>query len=155
MPQLVKGGKHAYAWSKVNTNGRIVIPNDATTEYNLLAYDKVILMSGSKRSGGFGVTSVETLKKSAIHVILEGHPQLAEFQTNEGGIVEIKGRNYCWVKMNKNGSITVPLETLEKYGVTPGDKLLSVRGSCVALGFIVKGPIIDEAKKHSNIKMYE
>ncbi len=155
MPQLVKGGKHVYAWSKVNNNGRIVIPNEAITEYNLLTCDKVILMPGSKRSGGFAVTSVEALKKSALRVILDGHPQLADFQITEGTTIEIKGRPYCWIKMNKNGSITVPLETLKKYGVNLGDKLLSVRGSGVALGFIVKGPIIDEAKKHADIKMYE
>ena len=155
MPQLVKGGKHAYAWSKVNTNGRISIPSEATKEYNLLAYNKVILMPGSKRSGGFAVTSVESLQNSALHVILDVHPQLAEFQTAEGETVEIKGRTYCWVKMNKEGSITVPVETLKKYGVSPSDRLLSVRGSGVALGFIVKGPIIDEAKKHSNLKTCE
>jgi bifunctional DNA-binding transcriptional regulator/antitoxin component of YhaV-PrlF toxin-antitoxin module len=155
MPQLVKGGKHAYAWSKVNDQGKITIPHEALTEYNLLTWDKAILMPGSKRSGGFGLTSVELLKKSALHSILDESPQLAKFQINEGEPIEIKGKILCWVKMNKDGSITVPVSTLKKYGITPGDRLLSVRGSCLALGFIVKGPIIDEAKKHSNIESYE
>jgi bifunctional DNA-binding transcriptional regulator/antitoxin component of YhaV-PrlF toxin-antitoxin module len=155
VPQLVKGGKHAYAWSKVNNQGKITIPQEALTEYKLLIWDKVILMPGSKRSGGFGVTSVELLEKSALRGILDGHPQLAKFQINEGEPIEIKGKTLCWVKMNKDGSITVPVSTLKKYGINPSDRLLSVRGSCLALGFIVKGPIIDEARKHSNIEIYE
>ena len=155
VPQLVKGGKHAYAWSKVSNKGKITVPNEALTEYNLLTWDKVILIPGSKRSGGFGVTSAELLEKSALHGILAENPQLAKFQINEGETVEIKGKRYCWVKMNQDGSITVPASTLKEYGINLGDKLLSVRGSCLALGFIVKGPIIDEAKKHSNIKICE
>jgi bifunctional DNA-binding transcriptional regulator/antitoxin component of YhaV-PrlF toxin-antitoxin module len=155
VPQLVKGGKHVYAWSKVSANGRIVIPNEAITEYNLLTFDNVILMPGSKRSGGFGLTSVDLLKSSALRVILDGRPQLSKLQIAEGKAIEIKGKTYCWVKMNKDGSIVVPVRTLKNYGVNLGDKLLSVRGSRFALGFIVKGPIIDEAKKHVNIEMYE
>ena len=155
MPQLVKGGKYAYAWSKVNTNGRIVIPNEAITKYNLLTCDNVILMSGSKRSGGFGLTSVELLENSALRVILDGHPQLSKFQVAEGEAMEIKGKTYCWVKMNKDGSIVVPVRTLKNYGINLGDNVLSVRGSRFALGFVVRGLIIDEAKKHSNIKICE
>jgi len=146
VPQLVKGGKHAYAWSKVSNKGKISLPNEAVTEYNLLTWDKVILMPGSKRSGGFGLTSVELLEKSALRGILEGSPQLAKFQINEGETVEIKGKRYCWVKMSKDGSIIVPVCTLKEYGVNLGDRLLSVRGSCLALGFIIKGPIMDEAR---------
>lgn len=155
MPQLVKGGKYAYAWSKVSTNGMIVIPNEAITEYNLLTCDNGILMPGSKRSGGFGLTTVNLLKKSALHVILDGHPQLAKFQITEGETIEIKGKTYCWVKINKDGSIVVPVRTLKNYGINPSDSVLSVRGSRVALGFVVRGPIIDEAKKHANIKICE
>jgi len=144
-----------YAWSKVSSKGKIVIPKEAITEYNLLTWNNVILMSGSKRSGGFGLTSVELLEKSALRGILDGHPQLAKFQVTEGEAIEIKGRTFCWVKMNKDGSIIVPVNTLKNYGINPGDKLLSVRGSRLALGCIVKGPIIDEAKKHSNIEICE
>ena len=57
--------------------------------------------------------------------------------------------------MNKDGSIAVPARTLKNYEINPGDNVLSVRGSRFALGFVVRGPIIDEAKKHSNIKICE
>jgi hypothetical protein len=49
----------------------------------------------------------------------------------------------------------VPLETLKIYGINLGDLLLSIRGSNVAIGFSVRGPIILEAKKHSDIELFE
>jgi bifunctional DNA-binding transcriptional regulator/antitoxin component of YhaV-PrlF toxin-antitoxin module len=155
VPQLVKGGKYLYSWSKVSSKGKIVIPNEAIMEYNLLTCDNVILMPGSKRSGGFGLTSMELLKNSALSAILDGHPELSKFQIIEGEAIAIKGKTYCWVKMNKDGNIVVPVRTLKSYGINPGDNLLSVRGSRIALGFPVRGPIIDEAKKHSNIEICE
>jgi hypothetical protein len=41
------------------------------------------------------------------------------------------------------------------YGVERGASLLSVRGSALALGFIIRGPIIEEARKHPEIEVYE
>lgn len=61
MPQLVRGGKYAYGRSGVSNQGKIVIPYEATAEYSFLNYGKVVLLPGSKRSGGFSVTSVELL----------------------------------------------------------------------------------------------
>ncbi|MCW4011109.1 MAG: hypothetical protein NWF05_10905 [Candidatus Bathyarchaeota archaeon] len=154
MPQLVKGGKFVYAWSAVGSKGRIVVPHEALVEYDLLKCKNVILMPGSKRSGGFGLTSKDLLKNSPLHVILDENAKLSEFQTPEGEAIEIKGKTYCWVKLSKNGSITVPAETLKKYGITPGySNILSVRGSRLAIGFSVKGPIIEEAKQHPNLEI--
>jgi hypothetical protein len=60
-------------------------------------------------------------------------------------------RFYCWVTLNEDGGFVVPLETLKKYEVNSGNHLLLVRGSRLALGFCVKGPLIEEAKKHSGL----
>lgn len=155
MPKLVKGDKHIYGWSKVSSQGKIVIPNKAVLEYNLLNHDKVFLMSGSKRSGGFCVTSAELLGTSVFSAILAENPQLAKFQIVEGMVMENRGRTYCWVKMNRDGSIVVPEDTLKRFGVSIGDRVLSVRGSSIALGFLVREPIIEEAKKYSNIDIHE
>ena len=54
MPQLARGGKYVYGWCKVSDGGRIAIPAEAMDDYGLKEHDKVILMSGSRRSGGFG-----------------------------------------------------------------------------------------------------
>lgn len=155
MPQLVKGGKYAFSWSKVGKNGRIVIPNEAILEYNLKTNKNVILTPGSRRSGGFGLTNLGLLKNSPLAVVLEKNPQLSEYQISEGKALEINGKTYCWVKLQDDGSIIVPIETLKRYGVNPGDCLLAVRGSNRAIGFPVRGPIIDEAKKHPELELFE
>jgi bifunctional DNA-binding transcriptional regulator/antitoxin component of YhaV-PrlF toxin-antitoxin module len=155
VPQLVKGGKYVYGWSKVSDRGKIAIPDESKEEYNLATCAKVILIPGSKRSGGFGVTTKKLLENSRLSTILDSCPRLAEFQEPEGKAVEINGKTCCWVKLSKDGTITVPLETLKTYGINSGDRLLVVRGSNVALGFPVRGPIIDEAKKHADIEMFE
>ena len=65
------------------------------------------------------------------------------------------GKPWCWVQLKADGSITVPLKTLEQYGVNTGDRLLSVRGSRLGLAFCVRGPLIAEAKHHSNLALFK
>ena len=36
----------------------------------------------------------------------------------------------------------------------PGDRLLAVRGSGRALGFVAQGPIYDEALKHPELEIF-
>lgn len=153
MPQIVKGGKYVFGWSKVGTDGKIVIPPEAAEEYNLTACTKVIVIPGSKRSGGFGLTTVERLQNTPLTGIANAFSQ-ADVHIPEAKVVEINGKPYCWVELHDN-SITIPGETLKNYGVNPGDLLLSARGSHVALGSLVKGPIIEEAKTHDEIEVFE
>lgn len=153
MPQIVKGGKYVFGWSKIGTDGKIVIPPEAAEEYNLTAWTKVIVIPGSKRSGGFGLTTVERLQNTPLAGIAHVFSQ-ADVHIPEAKVVEINGRLCCWVELHNN-SITIPGETLKNYGVNPGDLLLSARGSHVALGFLVKGPIIEEAKTHDEIEVFE
>lgn len=155
MPRLVKGGKYVYGWSKVSGDGRIVVPDEALTDYKFETPSKVILVPGSKRSGGFGLTTPSKLQNSRLSVILDREPRLAGFQLREGETVEVGTRTYCWVNLNGNGEFVVPVETLNKYGVKMGDRLLVGRGSGLALGFIVKGPIVDEAKKHLTLQVFK
>jgi len=155
MPRLVKGGKHVYGWSEVGTAGNIAVPDEALEEYNLKTPCKAILLPGSKRSGGFALTTVALLKNSRLSAILDGNPRRAGFQLREGETITVAGKPSCWVKLSTNGCIVVPLETLKEYRVNPGDLLLSVRGSRFALAFCVKGPLIDEAKKHSSLTLFK
>ena len=155
MPRLVKGGKCVFGWSEVDVNGRIVVPPEALTEYHFRTPSKVLLMPASKRSGGFALTTQSMLENSKISVFLDEEPRLARFELAEGETVTVGKRIYCWVKLNGDGSFTVPVGTLKKYGIKPGDMLLSVRGSGLALAFIVKGPLIAEAKKHSTLPSFK
>ena len=155
MPRLVKGGKYVYGWSKVGSNGRIAVPTEAFAEYNLKSARRVILLPGSRRSGGFALTTDSLLKTSRLSVILDENPGLAGFQLPEGEVMTIGGKPYCWVRLSGSGCFTVPLDTLKRYGVDAGDLLLSVRGSRLALGFIVRGPLITVAKRCPSLPVFE
>jgi hypothetical protein len=56
MPQLSKGGKYVFGWSKIQKDARIRLPDQAIQEYGLIPGDPIILMSGSKTSGALCVS---------------------------------------------------------------------------------------------------
>lgn len=151
MPRLVKGGKYVYGWSKVAGDGKIVVPKEALTDYKFEVPCKVILLPGSKSSGGFGLTTPSMLQCSRLSVVLDREPRLAGFQLREGETVAVGTRTYCWVNLNGNGEFVVPVKALNMYGVNLGDRLLVGRGSGLALAFIVRGSIVAEAEKHANL----
>jgi bifunctional DNA-binding transcriptional regulator/antitoxin component of YhaV-PrlF toxin-antitoxin module len=149
----VKGGKHAFGWSCVGDRGRIVVPPEALSEYRLEDGDRLIVMPGSRTSGGFGLGSRASLLDTPLAAALDACPELAELRLPEGTVVEPAGKPYCWVVL-ESSAITLPLETLERYGIRPGDRLLVIRGSGHALGFAVHGPIVAEAEQHPELSMF-
>jgi bifunctional DNA-binding transcriptional regulator/antitoxin component of YhaV-PrlF toxin-antitoxin module len=151
MPQLVKGGKYVFGWSRIGENGGIVIPAEAVKEYGLIPHKKVILISASKTSGGFIVARKSMLERSSLGSILKVNPDLNNFRIDEGKPLEFKKRIYCWVKIRENNMIVLGRQTLEAYGIKPGDNLLSGRGSYIGLAMVVKGPIVEYAKNHAEI----
>jgi len=153
MPQLAKGGKHVFGWSTVRADGTITIPPEAFSEYGLREGENVILMPGSRTSGGFGLARAENLKLSPVGAFLNKCPGLARFEPPEGETMEIGGRWYCWAKL-RQGSVRLPPATLSAYGVEPDDRLLVVRGSHVAISFIVRGIIVEEGNKHPELRGY-
>lgn len=154
MPQLVKGGKHTFGWSRVGGTGRIVIPPEALEEYNLKESDKMILVPGSQTSGGFGLGSMESLKRSHLGAIMDARTGLGIFQEKEGEVIEYRGKLYCWVEL-QGGGVVIPKGILDRYGIKIGNPLLVIRGSGLAIGFALRGPIIEEAKKHLELEVYE
>jgi len=153
MPQLVKGGKHAFGWSVVGADGEIVLPPEAVREYGFEESERLILIPGSRTSGGFGLGTSATVAQSPIGAVLDGHPKWARTKLKAGQIVEHAGKPYCWVEM-RCGRVVVPLETLEQYGIEAGGKLLVIRGSGRALGFAVRGPIVEEAERHPELDIF-
>jgi hypothetical protein len=49
---------------------------------------------------------------------------------------------------------TDPVTVPATVGVQPGDRLLAVRGSGRALGFVAQGPIYEEALKHPELACF-
>jgi hypothetical protein len=135
MPQLVKGGKYAFGWSRVGDQGQIIISPEVLGEYGLMESEKLFLIPGSRTSGGFGLASQESLRKSPLRTVAEINLNM---EIPQGEVVEYKGKPYCWVEL-LNGGITVSAGTLERYGVRIGDRLLVIRGSGLAVGFAVRG----------------
>ncbi len=127
MPQLVKGGKWVFGWVVVGPQREITIPPEAYHEYGFQAGDQVIFLRGSRRSGGFSVGRADKI------------PDLLRKRMLDQGY------------MGENGRVVAPLVA----GVQPGDRLLAVRGSGLALGFLTQGPICEEATKHPELEFFE
>lgn len=129
MPQLVKGGKWVFGWTVVSSTGEVQIPPEAYAEYGFRSGEQVIFLNGSRRSGGCGVARREKLVGSQL--------PLAQQMLGEGVVGE-------------NGRVAFP----NAAGFQPGERLLVVRGSGLALGFVQRGPIYEEASRHPEIEVF-
>jgi len=152
MPQLAKGGKHVFGWSRVGKEGRIVLHPDSLAEYGLGGGGKVILMSGSRTSGGFVVTTPHLLKGSPLLRALNRMPGILHFETPEGSPRVERGRTYCWARI-RGGALLLPPPTLACFGVAPGGRVLSVRGSRLGISLLARGPIVEEALKYPGLRL--
>jgi bifunctional DNA-binding transcriptional regulator/antitoxin component of YhaV-PrlF toxin-antitoxin module len=113
MPQLVKGGKWVFGWVLVGRQGELAIPPEAWDEYGFQAGDEVTFIAGSRRSGGFGLSHSRLL---------------AEVTT------PLQVRALAQGRVDEKGRLVVP----PTVGFKPGDRLLAVRGSGRALGFVAR-----------------
>jgi hypothetical protein len=126
MPQLVKGGKWVFGWVTVGSRRELAIPPEAWDEYRFQVGDEVTFLPGSQRSGGFGLSHAR---------LLGDVPEPLQMRALARGRVDELGR------------VMVPAAV----EVRPGDRLLVVRGSGRALGFVAHGPIYEEAVKHPDL----
>lgn len=130
MPQLVKGGKWVYGWVIVGSQADLRIPPEAWDEFGFQPGEEAVFLRGSRTSGGFGLSTARLLAHMA------GPMQVRELTRSQ---------------FAENGQIVVP----SAVGVLPGDRLLAVRGSGRALGFVARGPIYEEAEKHAELRTFE
>jgi len=129
MPQLVKGGKWVFGWTIVGANGKIPIPPEAFREYKLQLGEDVFFIKGSQASGGFSIGRTKRLAQSNIDVGLRPLGQ---------GVID----------PSQQGTHPPNL------GLNPGDRLLVVRGSGLALVFLQRGRIYEEALKHPELDTF-
>jgi hypothetical protein len=127
MPQLAKGGKWVFGWVVVGKNCKISIPPEAYTEYGFREGETVLIIRGSRRSGGIGLGRVEKLIKTPL-----------------------RSRFIGQTTIDDGWRVTLPPEA----GILPGERLLVVRGSGLALSFLQCGPIYDEAIRHPEIEIF-
>jgi hypothetical protein len=129
MPQLVKGGKWVFGWVMVGPQREILIPPEARREYGFRHGEPLLFLQGTRRSGGFSIGRVEKLEQNEVPLHLHAFGQ---------------------GKMGPDGQIGVPLEA----DVRPGDRLLAVRGSSMALSLLTRGPIYELALKHPEVETF-
>ena len=131
MPRLVKGAKWTFGWVVLGPEREIPIPPEAWDEYGFHAGGEAIFVAGSRKSGGFSISTLELVAE-------------ASERMGGGGLREL-GRSRFG-----DGRVAVPQEV----GAAPGDRFLAVRGSCYGLGFIARGPIYTEALKHPELAAF-
>jgi hypothetical protein len=132
-PRLVKGAKWTYGWVVVGPGGEVVIPPEAWREFGFQVGREAIFTPGSRRSGGFAVSTPELMSQFA--------EQLG------GGAPRELGRG----QFIESGQVVVP----SGLGVEPGDRLLTVHGSRYGLGFVAKGPIYEQALQHPELEVWK
>lgn len=132
IPQLVKGGKWVFGWARVNSDCCLVVPPSALIEYDFHEGELLLVIPGSRTSGGFALAAPSALDSSSIG----GRKVLGKTQLEAGKRVYI------------------PVHILDKLEIVPGSKLLVVRGSGLAVGLVSKGPIFEEAQKHPEIEEF-
>lgn len=87
-------------------------------------------MHGSRRSGGFSLCRLEKLEQNEVPLYLSAFGQ---------------------GKMGPDGQIGIPPDI----DVRPGDRLLVVHGSGIALSLLSRGPIYELALKHPEIETFD
>jgi hypothetical protein len=131
MPRLVKGAKWTFGWVVVGPERQVTIPPEAWDEYGFRAGDEAIFTPGSRKSGGFGISTLALMAEARKKM---GGADLRELGRSQFG----------------DGRVAVPPEV----AVKSGDRLLTVRGSGYGLGFIARGPIYEEALKHPKLEVF-
>jgi hypothetical protein len=132
MPRLVKGAKWTYGWVIVGPEGDITIPPQAWEEFGFRAGDLAIFTPGSRKSGGFAISTSALAAEAGDRMGGAGWQELGRSRFREG-------------------AVALPAEVSAR----PGDRLLTVRGSRYGLGFIARGPIYQEAMKHPGLEVFE
>ncbi len=127
MPQLAKGGKWVFGWAQARDDETIMIPAEAFSEFHFQPNEAVVFLRGSRRSGGFAVGIKQRIIQTILSSRIEG-----EGLINDHGRIRVPG--FAEVRKDQN--------------------LLVVRGSNFALSFLVKGPIVEEALRHTELEVF-
>jgi hypothetical protein len=157
MPRLVKGGKYIYGLSVIGKEGLLKIPEEALIDYDLKLTEKVVILSGSKTSGGFSINSplkiIDSQLKGLLK-ILEYDSSTVNFSTEENKIFQFKNKIILWTKLNNHGKIGLSKNTLDFLNLKVNDKLVVGKGGSLGPCFISKGRIYQEAINYSEMELF-
>ena len=148
VPRVTKGGKYIFGWSRINDDLSMQLPKMAIDEYNITAEGKIILISGSKSTGGFVVTKRELLFGSKIENILTDNLRLYDYEIEEGKFIKYKGRLCGWCNISKTGKLRLNVNMMKMLDINIGDRLLSIRSSDIGFCMGQKGALIKRAENY-------
>lgn len=151
MPRLVKGGKWVYGLSETGFSGKIIVPAEALDENGFKAGDSLIAMSASRTSGGFVLTDMRLLRQTVFTSLIEVASGL---QSTGREAVLVGSRWLAGTMLESDHSIILVHEVLMKYGIRSGDRLVVVRGSWAGINCLVRGPIVEEANRHPELRVF-
>ena len=155
MPQLNKGGKFVFGLSEISNTYTVQIPDQALSEYGIAKDDKVIIITGSKTTGGFCVTNKSLLLQSKLKHILDDCTTLSNYSIKSGEFIRYKGRGYSWLPVSLTGVIELSEDAMKYLDLKIGNSLMCIRSSDIAFMMGVKGPLIDKANVYKGeIKRY-
>jgi len=120
MPQLAKGGKWVFGWVMVRPDRTVTIPVAAWREYRFQQGDEAMMLRGSATSGGFAVGIAARI------------PEV------------LSQRSLGRSRFEAERTVRLP----DAVPVLEGQRLLAVRGSGHALGFLAQGRIYELALSH-------
>ena len=150
MPQMTKGGKYIFGWSRIRVNGELIFPRMEVDEYKLKEENHIYIVSGSKQTGGFSVMTEPLLSHSTLKNVLEENPSLADRSLSEGELIAYKGRKYGWLSLKEN-TVYLSNDLMKMLEIKVGDKLLAIRSSDIAFTMGVKGSLIEKANGYRGI----
>lgn len=130
MPSLMPGmpgAKEAYGVSVIREDLKINIPPPAIKRYEIRPGDQVILVTGHRGEGGFGMLN----KKRAAAGVFKKY---IDIMAKQDFIYDFNGKFYvlteagdCMIQMNR--------EMMERFHLHPRDRLLVVKSTTVAMSF--------------------
>lgn len=149
MPQIRKGGKFVFGWCTVRPGGTLQLPPQVLQEYPFATEGRVLLISGSRHTGGLCLSTVPLLKTSIMRGVFKVHPALANYTAPTGALLPYKGRLYGWCPVSPEGSVGPAPAALQTLGLATGVRLLAIRSSNIAITLGQRGTLIEAAQTHS------
>jgi hypothetical protein len=155
MPQITKGGKFIYGWSLINEDYSVYLPPQVVREYNINRSGKIILMSSSKITGGFCVSSKKLFLNSKLSSLTSKLGDVFDYRTEKEELIFYNDRFFTWTNIDEKGSIRLNKKTLDYLELKVSERLLVIRSSSLAFTLGAKGPIFERvAASKAEIKVF-
>jgi hypothetical protein len=134
------GTKEAFGISKIKDDLSLRVPPKALSHYKISERDYVVLTTGHREEGGFGMIKKDTALRSVFKKFVE------EIK-NDWEIYWFNNRAFSVIEIN-NGLAFLNNNILKAFYLTVGDRLMVGKSTTVTMSFTPVEIWIDIFKKH-------